>query len=56
MATLSDAHARHYFSSVWSNRFIIAAIVQGAAITGVLNIRAISGGMAFVMSYLKKLT
>ena len=32
--TVSDARARDYFSSVWSNRFIIAAIVQGAVITG----------------------
>lgn len=34
MTTVSDARARNYFSSVWSNRFIIAAIVQGAVITG----------------------
>jgi hypothetical protein len=34
MITVSDARARNYFSSVWSNRFIIAAIVQGAVITG----------------------
>lgn len=34
MTTVSDPRARNYFSSVWSNRFIIAAIVQGAVITG----------------------
>ena len=34
MTTVSDARARNYFSSVWSNRFLIAAIVQGAVITG----------------------
>ena len=34
MTTVSDARARNFFSSVWSNRFIIAAIVQGAVITG----------------------
>jgi hypothetical protein len=34
MTTVSDARARNYFSSVWSNRFIIAAIVQGAVVTG----------------------
>ena len=34
MTTVSDARTRNYFSSVWSNRFIIAAIVQGAVITG----------------------
>ena len=34
MTTVSDACARNDFSSVWSNRFIIAAIVQGAVITG----------------------
>src|SRR5918992_4075533 len=34
MTTVSDARARNYFSSVWSHRFIIAAIVQGAVITG----------------------
>src|SRR5918994_975709 len=34
MTTVSDARARNYFSSVWSNRFIISAIVQGAVITG----------------------
>src|ERR671918_3154561 len=34
MTTESDARARNYFSSVWSHRFIIAAIVQGAVITG----------------------
>jgi hypothetical protein len=36
MTTVSDARARNYFSSVWSNRFIIAAIVQGAVITGLM--------------------
>lgn len=34
MTIVSDARARNYLSSVWSNRFIIAAIVQGAVITG----------------------
>jgi hypothetical protein len=34
MTTVSDVHAMNFFSSVWSNRFIIAAIVQGAVITG----------------------
>jgi hypothetical protein len=34
MTTVSDARAMNFFSSVWSNRFIIAAIVQGAVITG----------------------
>jgi hypothetical protein len=34
MTTVSDARARNYFSSVWSNRFIISTIVQGAVITG----------------------
>jgi hypothetical protein len=34
MTSVSDARARFAFSSVWSNRFIIAAIVQGAVITG----------------------
>jgi hypothetical protein len=34
MTTVSDARARNDFSSMWSNRFIIAAIVQGAVITG----------------------
>jgi hypothetical protein len=34
MTTVSDARARNFFSNVWSNRFIIAAIVQGAVITG----------------------
>src|SRR5215207_4730989 len=34
MTSVSDARARFTFSSVWSNRFIIAAIVQGAVITG----------------------
>ena len=34
MTTVSDPRARNYFSSVWSNRFIIAAIVQGAVIMG----------------------
>jgi hypothetical protein len=34
MTTVSDARARNFFSSVWSNRFIISAIVQGAVITG----------------------
>lgn len=36
MTTVSDARARNYFSSVWSNRFIVAAIVQGAIITGLM--------------------
>ena len=36
MTTVSDERARNYFSSVWSNRFIIAAIVQGAVITGLM--------------------
>ena len=36
MTTVSDPRARNYFSSVWSNRFIIAAIVQGAVITGLM--------------------
>ena len=36
MTTVSDARARNYFSSVWSNRFIIAAIVQGAVIMGLM--------------------
>ena len=36
MTTVSDARARNYFSSVWSNRFIIAAIVQGGVITGLM--------------------
>jgi hypothetical protein len=34
MTTVSDSRARNDFSSMWSNRFIIAAIVQGAVITG----------------------
>jgi hypothetical protein len=34
MTSVFDARARFTFSSVWSNRFIIAAIVQGAIITG----------------------
>ena len=34
MTTVSDARARNFSSNVWSNRFIIAAIVQGAVITG----------------------
>jgi hypothetical protein len=34
MTSVSDARARFTFTSVWSNRFIIAAIVQGAVITG----------------------
>jgi hypothetical protein len=34
MTTVSDARAMNFFSSVWSNRFIIAAIVQGAVVTG----------------------
>ena len=34
MTTLADPRARNTFSSVWSSRFIISAIVQGAAITG----------------------
>jgi LPS O-antigen subunit length determinant protein (WzzB/FepE family) len=34
MTTASDARARNIFSSVWSNRFIISAMVQGAVITG----------------------
>src|SRR5215218_4520798 len=34
MTSVSDARARFTFSSVWSNRFIIAAIVPGAVITG----------------------
>jgi hypothetical protein len=36
MTTVSDPRARNYFSSVWSNRFIIAAIVQGTVITGLM--------------------
>src|SRR5215204_1964634 len=36
MTTASDARTRNYFSSVWSNRFIIAAIVEGAVITGLM--------------------
>ena len=36
MTTVSDARAMNFFSSVWSNRFIIAAIVQGAVITGLM--------------------
>jgi hypothetical protein len=34
MTTAVDARYGHAVSSPWSNRFIIAAIVQGAAITG----------------------
>lgn len=34
MTSVSYARARFTFSSVWSNRFIIVAIVQGAVITG----------------------
>jgi hypothetical protein len=35
MTTVADAHSRHaVVSSAWSNRFIMAAIVQGASITG----------------------
>ena len=34
MTTASDARARNIFSSVWSNRFIISAMVQGAVIRG----------------------
>ena len=34
MTTVSDARAMNFFSSVWSNRFIIAAIVQGSVVTG----------------------
>ncbi|MGI0047999.1 MAG: hypothetical protein ACREAW_00520 [Nitrososphaera sp.] len=34
MTTVADARYGHAISSAWSNRFIIAAIVQGAAITG----------------------
>lgn len=34
MTTVADAHARNTYSSVWSSRFIISSIVQGAAITG----------------------
>jgi hypothetical protein len=34
MTSVSDARARFTFSSMWSNRFIIAAIVQGAVVTG----------------------
>ena len=34
MTTVSDARARKFYSSVWSSRFIISAIVQGAVITG----------------------
>jgi hypothetical protein len=34
MTTVADSRARYTFVSVWSGRFIIAAIVQGAVITG----------------------
>jgi hypothetical protein len=34
MTTVADPRARYTFISVWSGRFIIAAIVQGALITG----------------------
>src|SRR5215218_4062644 len=34
MTTVADSRARYTFISVWSGRFIIAAIVQGAVITG----------------------
>ena len=34
MTTVSDARARNDFSSMWFNRFTIAAMVQGAVITG----------------------
>lgn len=34
MGILADARSGHVTSSTWSNRFIIAAIVQGAVITG----------------------
>jgi hypothetical protein len=34
MTTVADPRARYTFISVWSGRFIIAAIVQGAVITG----------------------
>jgi hypothetical protein len=34
MTTLADYRARYNFISVWSGRFIISAIVQGAVITG----------------------
>lgn len=35
MTTVADARSRHaVVSSAWSNRFIMAAIVQGASITG----------------------
>ena len=34
MTTMADSRARYTFVSVWSGRFIIAAIVQGAVITG----------------------
>src|ERR671916_1205324 len=36
MTTVSDPRARNYFSRMWSNRFIIAAIVQGTVITGLM--------------------
>src|ERR671925_2444536 len=34
MTTVADSCARYTSISVWSGRFIIAAIVQGAVITG----------------------
>jgi hypothetical protein len=34
MTTVADSHARNTYSSVWSSRFIISSIIQGAAITG----------------------
>ena len=34
MTVVSDGRPRFIFSSLWSGRFIIAAIVQGAVITG----------------------
>lgn len=34
MTVVSDSRPRFIFGSIWSGRFIIAAIVQGAVITG----------------------